>query len=171
MAHLSKFHIRFFLHGPQDARPGIFSFACAESPAKKGRDRDVREDTAHNLPERARAHLHFTCEGALRIRRLLLEVRRCEPPLSRGSYGKTSNQLAALDNAAHRTTPPSRGASQQQREDPRARACPSMPGGHHRTKKHATCVVVWWCWASLSLPHKGRSRLPLPPPPLRRHRR
>ena len=34
--------MRVFLNGPQDARPGKFRFAYAESPAKQRRDRDVR---------------------------------------------------------------------------------------------------------------------------------
>ena len=53
MASLSQFHIRILLNGPQDARPGKFRFAYAESPAKQRRDRDVR-DTAHNPNELGR---------------------------------------------------------------------------------------------------------------------
>ena len=52
---------RNLLNGPQDAQPGKFRFAYAESPAKQRRYRDVR-GIAHNAqPERARAHLKFTC--------------------------------------------------------------------------------------------------------------
>ena len=47
------FHIRILLNGPQDARPGAFRFAYAESPAKQRRDRDVR-DIAHNPNELGR---------------------------------------------------------------------------------------------------------------------
>ena len=51
MASLSQFQIRILLNGPQqDARPGKFRFAYAESPAKQRRDRDVR-DTAQNPNE------------------------------------------------------------------------------------------------------------------------
>ena len=53
MAHLSPFHIRISLNGPQGARPGKFRFGYAESPAKQRRDRDVR-DTAHNPNELGR---------------------------------------------------------------------------------------------------------------------
>ena len=53
MVPLSQFHIRILPNGPQDARPGKFRFAYAESPATQRHDRDMR-GIAHNPNELGR---------------------------------------------------------------------------------------------------------------------
>ena len=47
MAPLSQFHIRILLNGPQDARPGKFRFAYAQSPAKRTHSRESLSTGPH----------------------------------------------------------------------------------------------------------------------------
>ena len=70
---LSQFHIRILLNGPQDARPGEFRFAYAESPAKRRRDRDVR-DTAHNPNELGRICILLAGAGVCQFTRWRLKI-------------------------------------------------------------------------------------------------
>ena len=56
MAPLSQLHIGILLNGPQDARPGKFSFAYAQSPAKRTHSRES-PGTGQNLQELGRIHI------------------------------------------------------------------------------------------------------------------
>ena len=79
------FHIITLLNGSQDARPGNFRFAYAESPAKQRRDSDVR-DIAHNPNEVGRICILFVCGGVGSNQQPANQqpksVTRTEPPTS-----------------------------------------------------------------------------------------